>query len=137
MVDSTEVRTRGVGAEEGNGTAPDGGAARPPNVQEDGTGLENFAIPDDAARAASVETVAVEIASGASVPLVLAARAGARAVVLDTLRAGGRLRIDLVGPRESLEILWETLDGSRSGVVPVPAVGDSVARVPVGPPGGS
>jgi len=97
-----------------------------------GTGLENFVVPDDAGSAAAIDTIAVEIRSEAEVPLSVSARAGAGPVLLDTLEAGARLRVDLVGPRGTLEVGWETLDGSRSGAVRVPAVADSVAPIQVG-----
>jgi septal ring-binding cell division protein DamX len=112
--------------------APDARADGAATSGGTGTGLENFVVPDDAGSAAAVDTVAVEIRSEAEVPLALLARAGAEPVVLDTLEAGARLRVDLVGPRGTLEVVWETLDGSRSGAVRVPAVADSVAPVPVG-----
>jgi hypothetical protein len=134
--DSVAYRERTAGGQE-EASAGDESAGRSGATRELGTGLENFAVPDDAERTAVAETVAVQIENVAGSPLIVSARAGARPVVLDTLEDGGRLRVDLVGPPGSIEIAWETRDRARSGAVPVPAAADSVVRLPVGRPGGS
>lgn len=98
------------------------------------TGLENFAIPVDPRLAAVPETVAVEIENVSSVAVAVHARAGARPVLLDTLRAGVRFRVDLVGPPGAIELLWTAIGTLRSGTVPVPIARDTVLYLAVGVP---
>lgn len=102
-----------------------------------GTGLENFAVPEAEGNSLVADTVSLEIENPTEETVVVSARAGAAAVVLDTLPGGARLRIDLVAPRLMLEIVWETRDGARADTVRPPVVPDSVAHVFVGGPGGS
>jgi hypothetical protein len=100
------------------------------------TGLENFEVPADPRLTSVPETVKVEIENISSASVVVSARAGAGTVLLDTLRAGRRFRVDLVGPPGAIELVWMARNASLSGVVPVPVpvAGDTVLRLTVGVP---